>query len=67
MLTQHMTVCVRMHVHVWWHMQIPNEEMYWVVTTLVSETKSEVRAKFIKQFIKTASKKRSDRAVACYN
>lgn len=33
---------------------IPNEEMYWVVTTLVSETKSEVRAKFIKQFIKTA-------------
>lgn len=36
--------------------QIPNDEMYWVVTTVVSETRSEIRAKLIKHFIKIASK-----------
>ena len=29
--------------------------MYWVVTTVVSETKAEMRAKIIKQYIKIAS------------
>lgn len=33
---------------------IPNEEMYWVVTTVVSETRVDIRAKLIKHFIKTA-------------
>lgn len=37
-------------------LQIPNDEMYWVVTTVVSETRSEIRAKVIKHFIKVASK-----------
>ena len=38
------------------YMQIPNDEMYWVVTTVISETRSEIRAKLIKHFIKVASK-----------
>lgn len=29
--------------------------MYWVVTTVVSETKADLRAKIIKQYIKIAS------------
>jgi hypothetical protein len=33
---------------------IPNNEMYWVVTTVVSETKADLRAKIIKQYIKIA-------------
>lgn len=35
--------------------QIPNDEMYWVVTTIVSETRSDMRAKLMKHFIKMAS------------
>ena len=38
------------------HLQIPNDEMYWVVTTIVSETRADSRAKFIKHFVKIASK-----------
>ena len=34
--------------------KIPNDEMYWVVTTIVSETRSDMRAKLIKHFIKMA-------------
>ena len=37
-------------------LQIPNDEMYWVVTTIVSETRADSRAKFIKHFVKIASK-----------
>ncbi|XP_064404349.1 rap guanine nucleotide exchange factor 6-like isoform X2 [Halichondria panicea] len=33
---------------------IPNDEMYWVVTMVVSETRSDMRAKLMKQFIKIA-------------
>lgn len=33
---------------------IPNDEMYWVVTTVISETRSDIRAKLIKHFIKVA-------------
>ena len=42
------------HVHP--VLQIPNDEMYWVVTMVVSETRSEIRAKIIKHFIKVGSK-----------
>ena len=47
--------------YIWWLMglfsihQIPNDEMYWVVTTVVSETRNDMRAKLIKHFIKMAS------------
>eukprot|EP00731_Ephydatia_muelleri_P032145 Em0023g652a len=34
--------------------KIPNDEMYWVVTTIVSETRSDMRAKLMKHFIKMA-------------
>ena len=36
-------------------LQIPNDGMYWVVTTIVSEPKSDIRAKIIKHFIEIAS------------
>jgi len=36
-------------------LQIPNDEMYWVVTTVISETRADMRAKIIKHFIKIAS------------
>lgn len=38
--------------------QIPNDEMYWVITTIVTETNAAIRAKLMKHFIKIASKQK---------
>ena len=46
-------LCVNVYPHIPW--QVPNDEMYWVVTTVVSETRSDMRAKLIKHFVKIAS------------